>query len=156
MANSTFHLGTKSFREEERIFMHNLKRIAVAGTSAVTILVASALGVSATSVGADALKSIESDFASTLQAAGLTFSATAFETNIASGVHSIGQLFGRAISSLARTIPPGPEHGKLISSFARHNNPSNFNNPNSHGREGDKQRDSTTNPAVPTPTGHRP
>jgi len=145
--------------------MPNLKRVAVAGTTAVTILVASALGVSATSVGANVLKTIENDFASTLQAAGLTFNATSFETNIASGVHSIGQLFGRAISSLARTIPPGPNHGKLVSSFARHNNPSNFNNSNSHGREGDKHQDARAagasgpaNPPVvlPTPSSHRP
>jgi hypothetical protein len=145
--------------------MRKLKGFVVAGTTAVTLVVASALGVSATSVGADVLKTIENDFASTLQAAGLTFNATAFETNIASGVHSVGQLFGRAISSLARTIPPGPEHGKLISSFARHNNPSNFNNSRSHGREGDKHgNDPGTGPSaaasppvvVPTPRGHRP
>jgi len=145
--------------------MPNLKRLAVAGTTAVTILVASALGVSATSVGANVLKTIENDFASTLQAAGLTFNPTAFETNIASGVHSIGQLFGRAISSLARTIPPGPNHGKLVSSFARANNPSNFNNSNSPGREGDKHQDASApgasgpaNPpvVVPTPRSHRP
>jgi hypothetical protein len=145
--------------------MRKLKGLVVAGTTAVTVVVASALGVSATSVGADVLKTIENDFASTLQAAGLTFNATAFETNIASGVHSVGQLFGRAISSLARTIPPGPEHGKLISSFARHNNPSNFNNSKSHGREGDQHPNGNApglpvppkRPGVlPTPNGHRP
>jgi hypothetical protein len=145
--------------------MRKLKGFVVAGTTAVTLVVASALGASATSVGANVLKTIENDFASTLQAAGLPFNATAFETNIASGVHSIGELFGRAISSLARTIPPGPEHGKLISSFARHNNPSNFNNSNSHGRQGDKKSDENATgssaPAnrpvvVPTPRGHQP
>jgi len=145
--------------------MRKLRGLVVAGTTAVTIVVASALGVSATPVGADVLKTIENDFATTLQAAGLTFNATAFETNIAAGAHSIGQLFGRAISSLARTIPPGPEHGKLISSFARHNNPSNFNNSRSHGREGDKHgSENGTGPtapanrpvAVPTPNSHRP
>jgi len=137
----------------------------VAGTTAVTIVVVSALGVSATSVGAGVLKTIEDDFASTLQAAGLPFNATAFQSDIASGVHSIGQLFGRAISSLARTIPPGPNHGKLISSFARNNNPSNFNNSRSHGGEGDKHGNDNApglpvppnRPAVvPTPNSHRP
>jgi hypothetical protein len=145
--------------------MRKLKGLVVAGTTAVTVFVASALGVSATSVGADVLKTIENDFASTLQAAGLTFNATAFETNIASGVHSVGQLFGRAISSLARTIPPGPNHGKLISSFARHSNPSNFNNSKSHGREADQHPNGNApglpvppnRPGVlPTPNGHRP
>ena len=40
-----------------------------------------------------------------------------------------GHIFGIEISHLARAIPAGPEHGKLISSFAKSNNPHNFNHP---------------------------
>ncbi len=134
--------------------MPNLKRLAVAGVTATTIVVVSALGASATTVGAQALTTIENGFAATLQAAGLTFSPAAFEAEFASGVlHPFGQF----VSSLARTTPPGPMHGKLVSSFARHMNPSNFNNPNSHGREGGEQR--KLSPPVTLPPqaqGHRP
>jgi hypothetical protein len=117
--------------------MRNMKRLAVVGVTATTLLVVSALGASATTVGAQTLTTIENGFAATLQAAGLTFSPAAFEAEFASGVlHPFGQF----VSSLARTIPPGPMHGKLVSSFARHMNPSNFNNSNSHHREGGEAR----------------
>ena len=43
---------------------------------------------------------------------------------------STGHIFGKEISGLARAIPPGPQHGSLISSFARDNNPHNFKHPN--------------------------
>jgi hypothetical protein len=39
---------------------------------------------------------------------------------------STGHIFGKEISGLARAIPAGRQHGALISSFARDNNPHNF------------------------------
>lgn len=115
--------------------MPNLKRLAVAGVTATTIVAVSALGASATGFGAQVLTSIGERFSAALQTTG--GSLAAFDADVASGVlHPFGQF----VSSLARNTPPGPMHGKIVSSFARHMNPSNFNNPNSHGREGAENR----------------
>ena len=132
--------------------MPNLKRLAVAGVTATTIVVVSALGASATSFGAQVLTTLESRFAAALQTTG--GSVAAFDADVASGVlHPFGQF----VSSLAHSIPPGPMHGKLVSSFARHMNPSNFNNPNSHGREGAENRHHHDNDALPPQAqGRRP
>jgi hypothetical protein len=37
---------------------------------------------------------------------------------------SLGHFFGKATSDLAHTTPPGPQHGRVVSSFARSSNPS--------------------------------
>jgi len=126
--------------------MPNLKRLTVAGVTATTLVAVSALGASATPVGAQFLTTLEARFAAALQTTG--GAVAAFDTDVASGVlHP----FGRSVSSFAHSIPPGPMHGKLVSSFARHMNPSNFNNPNSHGRH---RHDHDTLP--PQAQGHRP
>ncbi len=134
--------------------MRNLRRLAVVGVTAITLLVVSALGASATTIGSQALTTIENAFAATLQAAGLPFNPTAFQEDIVSGAHSLGEVFGHSVSSLARMIPPGPMHGKLVSSFARHMNPSNFNNPNSHHREGGEPRKVAPPTLPPQAEGH--
>lgn len=131
--------------------MPNLKRLAVAGVTATTLVAVSALGASATSVGAQFLTTLEARFAAALQTTGGLVAA--LDTDVASGViHP----FGQRVSSLARTTPPGPMHGKIVSSFARHMNPSNSNNPNSHGREGAENRHHNHDTLPPQAQGHRP
>lgn len=110
--------------------MSLLRKGMVAGVSLCTALMLTAVGASASAGGSGALSRFEARLVSAMTAGGLNVNGSVFS----SGTSSLGHAFGMAISSLARSIPPGPMHGKLVSSYARHMNPSNFNG--SHSQSG--------------------
>ena len=82
--------------------MVNVKRLVVGAACAITVAVAPIV--------------VMASPAPVAPAAGATVS----------GQLSTGHLFGKATGTLARQVPAGPQHGKIISQFARNNNPSNF------------------------------
>jgi hypothetical protein len=47
---------------------------------------------------------------------------------------SLGHFYGKATSNLAHIVPAGPQHGKVISAFAKSSNPSHTNGHRGHGR----------------------
>ena len=46
---------------------------------------------------------------------------------VAGAPTSLGHFYGKATSNLAHVVPAGPDHGKVMSAFARSSNPSHTN-----------------------------
>ena len=60
-------------------------------------------------------------------AQGTVGQAQATSSVVGSAPISLGHFYGKAVSNLAHTVPAGPQHGAVISAFAKSSNPSHTN-----------------------------